>query len=124
MKKFIAIAIFSIGLFIASPLAHAIAAPPPDQVSFVVADIQQASPAYEFQAIAIEAPVYFVESTLRVTPVYLADVVVQQSPNFMMFYKLHYRTCLQSQVQSQNLQRNFIAQGMVFRIRSDTSLIV
>ena len=122
MRKFILLAIFSIGMFAMLPSMSSGSGSPPDQVCFV-ADSHQAVQAYDVQAINVKTFVAFELQAIK-HPVCTAENVVQKTPDFNKFYRMNYRTCLYSNgVRSQNkrITKNKVSFGEI-RIRDDTSV--
>ena len=123
MRKFILLAIFSIGLMLVwPPGGYDKAEKHTDQVS-MVADIGHA----DFVAIDHVTTQYvsFEFAAIKPPGVCTAENVVQKSPDFNKFYRLNYRTCLNTKDVSN--QRKFLTKNKVshdqIRIRNDTSLI-
>ena len=121
MKKFIAFCIFMIGMMIMWPPGEQAKAATTDQVC-MVADIGHA----DFIAIDQVTTQYvsFEFAAIKPPGVCTAENVVQKSPDFMKFYSLNYRTCLNTKDVSN--QRKFITRNKVsvdqVRIRADTSI--
>lgn len=124
MKKFILLSLFAIGLMVSLPLmSSGSTSPPPDQVNFV-ADLQQDVQSYEVQAIAIDYPFAFEFTAIRPPGLCTAENVVQKAPDFEMFYRLNYRTCLSCKFVNSNNKiflLNKAPDGQI-RIRDDTSV--
>lgn len=122
MRKFILLAIFSIGMFAMLPSMSSASGSPPDQVCFV-ADSHQAVQAYDVQEINVKTFFAFELQAIK-QPVCTAENVVQKTPDFNKFYLLNYRTCLNTKDVSN--QRKFLTKNKVsydqIRIRDDTSV--
>lgn len=123
MRKFIALAIFSIGMLVMWPPGEQVKAATSDQVCFVV-DSHQAVQAYDVQVINAENFVAYELQAIK-QPVCTAENVIQESPDFNKFYRLNYRTCLydngvRSLYKSQG--KSCVHQSII-RIRDDTSLV-
>lgn len=120
MKKFIALAIFMIGLFIALPsTGSGSTSPPPDQVSFV-ADLQLTVHSFDVQAIANETFVVTEYLAIKPPAVCTAENITQKNPDFKMFYRLNYRACLYSH-RFRSTTKDNVSIDQV-KIRDDTSV--
>lgn len=122
MKKFIAFCIFMIGLMLVWPPGEqAKATTNTDQVC-MVADIGHADFIAIDQVTTQYSPFEF--AAIKPPGIATAENVVQKSPDFMKFYSLNYRTCLNTKDVSN--QRKFITKNKVsvdrIRIRADTSV--